>query len=826
MPPQSPVADSLPQEPGYPVAMETDEPPSSADNSAQSDVPGPKEDQLKDDGRSSPSLPRRGLLPPPGTEAPLRAKKPQEVIEEPGQMKRWIMKPGEVKLPYDQDDYYVPLHDPRWFCYVKSGPEVQHELIIDKRGFELPLGGLPRKFNLDGKQVKMQAVADTRQILINDKPLYKIGGPVIEMNVTGTPHMVYYHGPLKKMWIDGFLFEVQADAPPLRVIIANEECWLRLDDSSGDVIIGEVSVCKYGCPARKIKIKDKEHDIQFIPPPRQILIDNKLCGLDFRGQYPFIVISNKAHGIRFDGPPREILIDGQSLVVPMHCSRKASFGNKRPHILSFGGPGHEIIIDGKWYEVKFGGPPKDVQVGLHMISIHLVGPPPEVKILGEMVNNPDKVKELSEGMEINPMYAVLPNIKGLYEDKVVRFQPLEEKPAEPPKEGDEKEAKQSPPAKDSEPDKKPAEKPGTPTSTPVAPGKKEPASKGGVKPAANKPLKPSKPELEKAPSHPEPQELPPPQKPPALRGPPGKQGPPGQHGPAGPRGPSDPRGPPGRPADARGPPGPRGPSDSRGPPGPRGPLEPRGPPGLRGTPEQRGPPDLRGLPDVRPTVPVEPNRGPPDRGPPGMRHMRTPRPEGSDIPYMGNQPRPPRPHGRSRGPYDRQPGPYDRQPGSDRPFDRHRNDGPRGPYPRQRGPYDRQPNMRGGPGQAIRGQVPPADMRVPPDMYPAPHRGGPAGRMIRHPGPDHGPSGPNMEPHKGPDGGPNIMNMLGNMPSEMLQNLTAIARGLPPGLSGLLPGSQPGPKPALLPMPGTQTNPQNNPGLLPQTMHGAGRHRQ
>ncbi len=351
--------------------------------------------------------PRASMLPPPPPPRHL-----MQVRHSPPEQPVWQMAPGELSLPYDMETYYVPEHDPRWWKPPTDGARVDHQLLLDNRFFGVPYNNQSRVIPIDSTHsLTVKADPTSKEIYIDNVCYYRVGDPVREFTYKGLKHKIAYYGQIKKLWIDGYMYEIQTDAPPVKVLLAGEEHDMRVDGIDDTVLIDGIIVAKYGEPKHFIQVGSRSHDIQFVPPARQILIDGKLCQLDLTHVFPSVIIEGKRHGIRFDGTAREIFLNGKAWTVNVDRPRKARFGGLRNHILALGGPGHEIIVDGKWYEVKFNGQEKSIQIGTHMESVRLEGPPPEVKILGEFVEDQQKIRELCQGHRIEPAMAVETSLK-------------------------------------------------------------------------------------------------------------------------------------------------------------------------------------------------------------------------------------------------------------------------------------------------------------------------------------------------------------------------------------------------------------------------------
>jgi hypothetical protein len=317
-------------------------------------------------------------------------------------------------LGYDTTRFYVPQHDPRWMMKVRamhprkgrnvhgSGSFSDYEVIFNDRSWSVPIDGRYRQVKLpykDSGRVKVLVDLQRRELYIDDVCHYRLNQPKRTVVVRGYDLTVGFQGCKRRLWIDGFQFDIRDDAPPEPILIDGSTHEIAINGLTKRVIIDghDICPCDPSEPQRAM-IAFKEHEFLFAPPPREILIDEKLCSIEFAGDFPAVNMNGKLHGICFDGPPRDIVINGQAWSVAMDRPRKIHIG-QRPYHIGFGGPGYELIIDDEWYELKFGGEEKVITVGNKKVALQLLGSPPEVKILGQLTME-DQLEEAIERASI------------------------------------------------------------------------------------------------------------------------------------------------------------------------------------------------------------------------------------------------------------------------------------------------------------------------------------------------------------------------------------------------------------------------------------------
>ena len=310
---------------------------------------------------------------------------------------------------YDTELFYCPQHDARWLkraTYVERDKSLY--LNINNSKIQLPPHNKSREiYNMMTKLV-IKFNEEERKLYINNEEVYTVGE---------LPRMYYYNnkhfevsifGPPRSVWLDSVQYQLNEDAPPEPISLGENVYHFQIDSQKNMVIADGHEICPAGGDPKKIQLNYVVHEIRFDPPPRHILLDGKLCELNLKAKFPYLIIDGKPRGVRFNGSPRQIIIDTVPYMVALDKPRKARVLGPRPRLLAFGGPGHEVIIDDMWYEVKFGAPPKEIKVGARTVRIELRGMPPEVKVLGEYV----PLEQLTQRVGYPPgpnLASILPN---------------------------------------------------------------------------------------------------------------------------------------------------------------------------------------------------------------------------------------------------------------------------------------------------------------------------------------------------------------------------------------------------------------------------------
>ena len=331
-------------------------------------------------------LQERRSTPPPMMPPP----QPPAMVYMDGPEQPMSMEPVPPQLP--DNPYYVPQFDGRWAGKKyrgKENTERTHIIIIDGRSFDMKLNCVQR-IRLGTRTFEIGIDRETREVTIGGECYLKLGQPERTVILSGKKHSLFARGQSKNLWIDSYQYELFMDAPPEKVLIDGNEHMVELNSMTNMLVVDGFEVCKVKNTPQKVNIAFKPHEVAFHQPPRNILIDGKMCQLDFSGEFPVVIIEGKAHGIRFDGPPREIWVNSMAFMVDMDKPRRCrlpseTMGMARPFLLAFGGPGHEVIVEDQWYEVKFNGEDKMITLRDKKMNIRLEGPAPEVKILGEVV---------------------------------------------------------------------------------------------------------------------------------------------------------------------------------------------------------------------------------------------------------------------------------------------------------------------------------------------------------------------------------------------------------------------------------------------------------
>ena len=301
-----------------------------------------------------------------------------------------------LKPWYNTEQFYVAEHDVRWLLrsQMQHNKADTYSIVIDGRLYDMMLNSL-RRINFNNNFIEVRLDSERRELLIDQKSVYRLGEVAKNVFWHGREHLVFAHGPQKKLWIDGQQFEININAPPEKINIGGKEHDIRIDGFKNLIIVDGYDICPFDTEEpQSVTLAFVLHTIEFKPPPKQILIDNKLCSLNFGAKYPFIMINYVPHGIRFDGQPKVIYIDDRPWMVPTDKARKFRLDGPKPRLLAFGGPGHEVIIDDQWYEVKFNGLEKFIKFGRRMHKVQLKGTPPEVKILGRLTTS-DQIMRIS-----------------------------------------------------------------------------------------------------------------------------------------------------------------------------------------------------------------------------------------------------------------------------------------------------------------------------------------------------------------------------------------------------------------------------------------------
>ena len=295
---------------------------------------------------------------------------------------------------YDTDRHSVFEHDKRWMMRVRQrfGCRKSSEVVIDGKCFQMVMHNRPRNIRIGDAEVQVRVDMVARRVFVGPTLCYWMGTPEVTEPINGRPHRIHFRGPIKRLWIDGHQYELWTDAPPENVVIAGVEYSVRIDSKREEILVNDAVICKLTEHPQTVSIGSNKHEIHFNQPSKQILIDGKLCELNFSGKFPVAIINGKAHGIRFDGGPRDILINGKPWTVDVDKPRIARLAGPRPYLIALGGPGHEVIIDDQWHMVKFNGPEVFFTLGYRKFRVQLKGSAPEVKILGEVITPEQAIK--------------------------------------------------------------------------------------------------------------------------------------------------------------------------------------------------------------------------------------------------------------------------------------------------------------------------------------------------------------------------------------------------------------------------------------------------
>ena len=320
------------------------------------------------------------------------------------------------KLPYDTNKWYIPQHDPRWLTHCEKHNTMISDrdatyIVVNDNQF-LVSDGLTKitvnymvwfvKLNLSKRKMEIRLSKEG-----NIEGSYTFGEPIIHLHISGIKYSVYYRGGLRRVYIDGFLFNLYADAPPLTIYIAGSGHDIKIKSSTNKIYLDGLAVCHYGKNNMRVGIDSLKHAMCFEPNPKPILFDGQPSEIRFIGQYSYLSNMKGRFGIRFDGGPTSVLINGVKYTIEMDRPKVITLpdDNSR-HLISIGGPSHEVIIGGVPHELKFNGPPIEVQIGTRILPIQLKGEVKAVKLLGELVMSESRIQELCGGIDIDVTEAV------------------------------------------------------------------------------------------------------------------------------------------------------------------------------------------------------------------------------------------------------------------------------------------------------------------------------------------------------------------------------------------------------------------------------------
>ena len=260
------------------------------------------------------------------------------------------------------------------------------ELWIGMRTFQMKIGDPPKRIMHMGLPIVVR-IEKTGEVKFNSRVVYGISRVPADVEIGRTTCKVFYQGAERRIWIDGEAHEIRFDAPPLQVQICNSVHDLHANSFTDDLVIDGAPVAKFGDAPQEITLGADTFTLSFSPPPRDILIDDKVCQLRLEYPIPVILVDNRPHGVCFKGPPRKIVIDNEQHMLFTREVRIVKIA-KRAHKIGLLGPGHELIIDGRTYDVKFGGQPRDIRICNKIHSVILPGQPPELDILAPIPIDP------------------------------------------------------------------------------------------------------------------------------------------------------------------------------------------------------------------------------------------------------------------------------------------------------------------------------------------------------------------------------------------------------------------------------------------------------
>ena len=303
-----------------------------------------------------------------------------DVAHTSGGIKQAIVAPLTIPKAGKRDLVGCLLEDSRWSAMqglLEIGAE--EEIVIDGKPYEVK-SGVKRLVGVRGKTVEAYVDVQERGVRINGNLVYRFGEPRKEVHIGHCKVELFYHGQPHTVWIDGQMYQIRVDAPPLSLAFDNKLFGFQIDRRDKMILVNRLEKGRFGGPARVLYLGKNRHEIAFEGPHRRILIDNQSCLLKLDQKIPFVMFNGRPHGIRFEGGPRKLFIDDVGHLINVDSASKIKIGN-RFRIVALGGPAHEIIIDGKWYEVKFNNVPKQVAIGNCIHTLRLPPPIPKVKIL-------------------------------------------------------------------------------------------------------------------------------------------------------------------------------------------------------------------------------------------------------------------------------------------------------------------------------------------------------------------------------------------------------------------------------------------------------------
>ena len=296
--------------------------------------------------------------------------------------------PFARQMQMDTNKCYVAEEDVRWFARAKrlSEPIGIYEFVIDERPYGIGMSGQStyRRINFNSSLLEVRINPTTGELFMNDELCYQIGNRPEEWIFQNQRHIIYFQGPVRKIWFDQEELVLRVDAPPQRTLIAGRRAEVRMDSKLDMLFLDNEPLCPLSVESHTFTMWGETHEIAFSAPTKDILINNEVCTLDRSKSYPCVFIKGQQHGIRFKGPPRKVIINSREWFVPTNDVVKGKIAGPRVWQLALGGPGHELIIDDMWYEIKFNGKPKTISIGSKMLEIILPPPAPEVEILGVM----------------------------------------------------------------------------------------------------------------------------------------------------------------------------------------------------------------------------------------------------------------------------------------------------------------------------------------------------------------------------------------------------------------------------------------------------------
>jgi len=162
---------------------------------------------------------------------------------------------------YDNVQFYVPEHDPRWLLRAKDfstsgqlGSRVSdtYGVVIDGRHYDMTLNNRPHRIPLNDIIIEVRLDPDTRQLWIDGVADYKLGDDELIVEFNGRTHSVSARGPVRKLWIDLQQFEINVDSPAEKINIGGREHKIRIDGKRNYIVVDGYDICPFGGEPQKV----------------------------------------------------------------------------------------------------------------------------------------------------------------------------------------------------------------------------------------------------------------------------------------------------------------------------------------------------------------------------------------------------------------------------------------------------------------------------------------------------------------------------------------------------------------------------------------------